>query len=43
MNAKTFFEQLRCGYDVSNGKINNAEVDLIATDAKKQLYIQVTA
>lgn len=37
-----YFELLRRGYDVAIGKIDNAEVDFIATDAEKKLYIQVT-
>lgn len=37
-----YFELLRRGYDVAIGKIDNAEVDFIATDADKKLYIQVT-
>lgn len=37
-----YFELLRRGYDVAIGKIGNLEVDFIATDAEKKLYIQVT-
>ena len=37
-----YFELLRRGYDVAIGKIDNAEVDFIATDAEEKLYIQVT-
>ena len=37
-----FFELLRRGYDVSIGKIDNAEVDFIAANAEKKLYFQVT-
>lgn len=37
-----YFELLRRGYDVAIGKIDNVEVDFIATDAEKKLYIQVT-
>lgn len=37
-----YFELLRRGYDVAIGKIDNIEVDFIATDAEKKLYIQVT-
>lgn len=37
-----FFELLRRGYDVSIGKIDNAEVDFIAANAEKKLYLQVT-
>ena len=37
-----YFELLRRGYDVAIGKIDNQEVDFIATTADDQLYIQVT-
>lgn len=37
-----YFELLRRGYDVAIGKINNAEVDFIATTADDKIYIQVT-
>lgn len=37
-----YFELLRRGYDVSIGKIGNAEVDFIATTANEKLYVQVT-
>lgn len=37
-----YFELLRRGYDVAIGKIDNAEVDFIATAAEKKLYVQVT-
>ncbi len=37
-----YFELLRRGYDVAIGKIDNAEVDFIASDAERKLYIQVT-
>ncbi len=37
-----YFELLRRGYDVAIGKIDNVEVDFIATDAERKLYIQVT-
>lgn len=37
-----FFELLRRGYDVAVGKIDNLEVDFVATSACKKLYIQVT-
>ena len=37
-----YFELLRSGYDVSIGKIGNAEVDFIAATAEDKVYIQVT-
>lgn len=37
-----YFELLRRGYDVAIGKIDNAEVDFIATSAEDKRYIQVT-
>ena len=37
-----YFELLRRGYDVAIGKIDNQEVDFIATTADTKLYIQVT-
>lgn len=37
-----YFELLRRGYDVSIGKIDNSEVDFIATTANDKKYIQVT-
>lgn len=37
-----YFELLRRGYDAAIGKIDNAEVDFIATKADDKLYIQVT-
>ena len=37
-----YFELLRRGYDVSIGKIDNLEVDFIATKADNKLYVQVT-
>lgn len=37
-----YFELLRRGYDVAIGKIDNAEVDFIATSAEEKRYIQVT-
>ena len=37
-----YFELLRRGYDVAIGKIDNQEMDFIATTADDKLYIQVT-
>ena len=37
-----YFELLRRGYDVSIGKVDNSEVDFIATKADDKLYVQVT-
>lgn len=37
-----YFELLRRGFDVAIGKIDNLEVDFIATNAKEKMYIQVT-
>ena len=37
-----YFELLRQGYDVAIGKIDNQEVDFIATKADEKKYIQVT-
>ena len=37
-----YFELLRRGYDVAIGKIDNNEVDFIATTADDKKYIQVT-
>ena len=37
-----YFELLRRGYDVAIGKIDNGEIDFIATNAEEKLYIQVT-
>ena len=37
-----YFELLHRGYDVAIGKIDNQEVDFIATTADDKLYIQVT-
>lgn len=37
-----YFELLRRGYDVAIGKIDNAEVDFIATTAEDKIYVQVT-
>ena len=36
------FELLRRGYDVAIGKVDNLEVDFIATKADEKLYVQVT-
>lgn len=37
-----YFELLRRGYDVSIGKVDNSEVDFIATTPNDKVYIQVT-
>lgn len=37
-----YFELLRRGYDVAIGKIDNTEVDFIATTTTDKIYIQVT-
>ena len=37
-----YFELLRRGYDVAIGKIDDLEVDFIATNANEKTYIQVT-
>ena len=37
-----YFELTRRGYDVSIGKVDNLEVDFIATKADDKIYIQVT-
>lgn len=37
-----YFELLRRGYDVAIGKVDNTEVDFIATKADEKLYVQVT-
>ncbi len=37
-----YFELLRRGYDVSIGKVDNSEVDFIATNVNDKIYIQVT-
>ena len=37
-----YFELLRRGYDVAIGKVDNAEVDFIATKADNKIYVQVT-
>lgn len=37
-----YFELIRRGYDVSIGKVDNLEVDFIATKEDDKIYIQVT-
>jgi hypothetical protein len=37
-----YFELLHRGYDVAIGKVDNSEVDFIATTAENKLYVQVT-
>lgn len=37
-----YFELLRRGYDVAIGKVDNAEIDFIASKADDKLYVQVT-
>ncbi|WP_440443032.1 ATP-binding protein [Phascolarctobacterium succinatutens] len=37
-----YFELLRKGYDVAIGKIDNKEIDFIAVNAERKIYIQVT-
>ena len=37
-----YFELLRRGYDVAIGKVDNSEVDFIATKMEDKLYVQVT-
>lgn len=37
-----YFELLRRGYDVAIGKIENLEVDFVATSTRNTLYVQVT-
>ena len=37
-----YFELLRRGYDVAIGKIDNTEVDFIASKADDKIYVQVT-
>ncbi len=38
-----FFELLRRGYQVTVGKVDNLEVDFVATRSDAVLYIQITA
>lgn len=37
-----YFELIRRGYDVAIGKVDNNEVDFIATNADNKIYVQVT-
>lgn len=37
-----YFELLKRGYDVAIGKVDDTEVDFIATNANEKIYIQVT-
>ena len=37
-----YFELLRRGYDVAIGKIDNQEIDFIASNANERMYVQVT-
>lgn len=37
-----YFELLRRGYDVAIGKVDQSEIDFIATNADDKLYVQVT-
>lgn len=37
-----YFELLRRSYDVAIGKVDNAEVDFVATKSDDKLYVQVT-
>lgn len=42
MKNVIYFELLRRGYDVSIGKIDQLEIDFIATKTDDKMYIQVT-
>lgn len=37
-----YFELIRRSYDVSIGKIDNMEIDFVATKADDKMYVQVT-
>lgn len=37
-----YLELLRRGFDVAIGKVDNSEVDFIATKADNKIYVQVT-
>ena len=37
-----YFELIRRSYEVSIGKIDNMEIDFIATKADDKMYVQVT-
>ena len=37
-----YLELLRRGFDVAVGKIENSEIDFIATTESKKMYVQVT-
>lgn len=37
-----YFELLRRGYDVAIGKIDNKEINFIATNLNEKIYFQVT-